>query len=235
LMKGHALLRIRLPKATPAFQQVRVSVYPDGGFTRLGLYGIDLPLEAQKSFRSLDEAVCEVFTDVIPHAARPLTPKYHASSDVIAKNWATLPRGSECDVASAAFGGKIIRASNEHYGPATQVISPYPPLNMFDGFESARSRVAGHTEELLIQLGHESKLERLEIDFTYFKNNNPRALSIQGLTGHGWIPLVEKTDVKAYAGQHATFPVSSPDPITQLRITVYPDGGMNRLRAYCLR
>jgi len=41
------------------------------------------------------------------------------------------------DVASAALGASVIEVSNQHYGHAANVISPFPPLNMVDGFDGA--------------------------------------------------------------------------------------------------
>ncbi len=148
------------------------------------------------------------------------------------ENWARVPKGSEVDIACSAYGGKILHASNEHYGPAVQILSPFPPLNMFDGFESARSRVPGHTEEGTIGLGRESVIHRIEVEFTYFVNNNPRSLSIQALIKGAWVPIVPKTEVKVFAGNTIAFQLSGSEPMSQLKLTVYPDGGMNRVRAY---
>ena len=37
-LSGHALYRQVLAFPTPAYQQIRVEIYPDGGVSRLGLY-----------------------------------------------------------------------------------------------------------------------------------------------------------------------------------------------------
>ena len=63
-----------------------------------------------------------------------------------------------------AFGGKIVRSSNEHYGPAAQVISPFAPINMFDGLESARSRKAGNHEEVDIAFAKSTSIDSIECD-----------------------------------------------------------------------
>jgi allantoicase len=148
------------------------------------------------------------------------------------QNWARLKLGDDVDLASSAFGGKILKASNEHYGPAVQVISPFPPIHMFDGLESARSREKGHSEEVLIALAKPGVLHRIEIDFTFFVNNNPWELTIEGLTGERWVPLVAKAPVKAYAGGKIDFKITAKDVFSQVKVTAFPDGGMNRIKVY---
>lgn len=230
-LEGHALKRIRVENEKE-FLQFRVSMFPDGGFTRLGLFDASLPEAEKILFLPADQAKSSVFSDPIPHSARPLAPRYELSQARIERNWKAIPIGAEVDVASAAYGATLVSASNEHFGPAVQVLSPYPPLNMFDGFESARSRVKGHTEELVIRLGREARIHRIEVDFTYFKNNNPRAMSIQGLVRGAWVPLVPQTEVKAFAGNRISFQVNALDVLGQLKFTVFPDGGINRVHAF---
>jgi allantoicase/CubicO group peptidase (beta-lactamase class C family) len=231
-LDGHAIKYLKASSGGTIFREIKVSMFPDGGLSRLGLYGDDLSADQKNLFREPGEAKSHIFKDAIPHSARPLVPRYAVDDAVIRRNWASVPKGAEVDFASAAFGGKIVRASNEHYGPAAQIISPYPPLNMFDGFESARSRDKNHFEEVVIELGRSHRIQRIEIDFTYFKNNNPREISIQGLAGEKWIPLVETTNVKAYAGNFIEFKVERTEEFKQIKIIIFPDGGLNRVRVF---
>ncbi len=228
---GHALRRVRIEN-NRSFSEFRVAMIPDGGFSRLGIFDDSLPGEFAKDFLPVEKSENISFPEKIPHPTRPLTPKYPATPARIARNWSRVSVGATVDFASIAYGAKVVSASNEHYGPAAQVISPYPPLNMFDGFESARSRVAGHTEEVVIELAREAVLERIEVDFTFFRNNNPRALSIQGLVKGAWVPLVARTEVKAFAGNLIHFTIPALEKIARLKVTVHPDGGLNRVRAF---
>lgn len=232
-LEGHALKQMKTTTGSAVFSQIRIANYPDGGISRLGLYDESLP-EAEKSkFASHDSAPSVVFSDVIPKTMRSLAPHYEATAEEIALNWKHA--GDEVDVANLAFGAKILRATNEHYGPAAQVISPYPPLHMFDGMESARSRDVGHFEEVVIELAKPASPRRLELDFTYFVNNNPLEVSIEGLAGDTWVTLVPKTNVKAYAASKWRIDLASSAKISQIKLTAYPDGGINRLRAYAFK
>jgi allantoicase/CubicO group peptidase (beta-lactamase class C family) len=230
-LEGHALKMIDLETLSPAYHLIKVSMYPDGGFTRLGLFK-DLPEESKRMFVPLDKAKSLPFAEKIPATKKPLSIPYKVSSELIKKNVSLLKQGEAFDVASLAYGGKLIKATNEHYGPAIQVISPYSPINMFDGLESARSRIPGHSEEVIVGLGMKSKIHLIEMDFTYFVNNNPLDVSVFGLADGNWIELLPKTRVKAFAGNKKTFSLSHPQKFEQIRVVTYPDGGMNRLHIY---
>ncbi len=237
-LEGHSLKQVQLAKDDTTYKTIRVSMYPDGGLSRVGLFNESLPEQDKINFQPLDQAKNILFPDPIPHPVRPLTPKYNATPTTIQQNWDRLPEGAEVDLACLAYGGKITGATNEHYSPAVQMISPYPPVNMFDGSESARSRTKGHFEEVTVELGRPSQIHRIEIDFTFFRNNNPFELSLQGLTlsgGDQWNILVPKTNVKAYAGNKIEFRIHSSQEFKQIKVTVYPDGGINRMHVYGLK
>jgi allantoicase len=140
--------------------------------------------------------------------------------------------GEEFNNASVALGARILKATDEHYSPAVLVISPFAPINMFDGMESARSRTPGHYEEVIIELAKPAPVHRLEFDFTYFVNNNPLEVAVEGLVNQQWKPVLAKTNVKAYAGNKVVFRIHSQDIISQLRVTTHPCGGINRFKAY---
>jgi len=136
------------------------------------------------------------------------------------------------DYASAAFGGCLVKASNEHYGPACQLISPFPPLHMFDGLESSRSRVSEHFEEVVIQLGKKVAIQQLLFDFTYFVNNSPLFISVAvGIDGQ-WTEIVKKTSVKAFAANKKAFSLPLPVTAQEILVRTFPDGGINRLHVY---
>jgi len=126
----------------------------------------------------------------------------------------------------------VIEASDQHYGPAAQVISPYPPLHMFDGLESARSRQPGHREHVTIALARPARVGRVRVDFTHFVNNNPRELLVEGRANGAWITLVPRTPVKAFASNIAEWVTPEPAVCDQVRVTAYPDGGMNRIHVF---
>lgn len=224
-LQGHSEMRLTLPKETGVVTEVRVSQYPDGGFTRLGLYH-DLPEEFKKSF----DGIIRSYDEKVPQTKKPLSIKYDATSDEITKNWKAV--NGEFNNASIALGAKVLSATDEHYSPAASVLSPFEPINMFDGMESARSRTPGHYEEVVIQLARKAPVHRIEMDFTYFVNNNPLEVLVEGLSEGKWVGLIPKTNVKAFRGSKKRFEISSPLVIERLKVQSYPCGGMNRLKAW---
>lgn len=223
--KGHSLYRIDLGALSGPVSEVAVDMYPDGGLTRLGLYK-ELPLEAARDFAKGEWVR---FKDEIPKTSKPLAIPYRALPGEIEKN---LNRSAMPNFASAALGARVLSASNEHYGPAVQVISPYPPLNMFDGLESARSREPGHSEEVVVQLARPVQITSVVLDFTYFLNNNPARVAIEGRSNEKWEVIVEPTDVKAFAGNQKTFRIEGQTIFGEIRVRTFPDGGINRIRVF---
>jgi allantoicase/malate synthase/CubicO group peptidase (beta-lactamase class C family) len=223
-LEGHAELRITLPEPAKAVTEVRVSQFPDGGFTRLGLYS-DLPETLKKTF----DGVSRVYEEKVPQTKKPLAIPYEPTGKEIAENWKRL--NGEFNNASLALGAKIISATDEHYSPASAMLSPTGPINMFDGMESARSRAPGHFEEVVLSLAKPLPVKRIEMDFTYFVNNNPLEVSVDAFTGKEWKEIIPRTWVKPFRGNEKHFTITHHEKIEQLRIRTFPCGGMNRFRA----
>ncbi len=226
-LSGHSELRMILPEKSEIISEILVSQYPDGGLTRLGLFK-DLPEHEIKSF----DGILKKFSEPVPALKKPLTINYELSKSEIDKNWNGVK--GKINLASSALGAKILSASDEHYGLASGLISPFAPINMFDGMESARARTSGHFEEVVIQLARPGKLALLEMDFTYFVNNNPLEVSVDGLSHGKWISIVTRSQVKAFRGNKKLFKISTDEVFDQLKIKTYPCGGMNRFKAWAL-
>lgn len=233
-LAGHSEKRIKLTKATEAFARIKVTMYPDGGFTRLGLYD-NLPEEVAKTFQMIEEAKNIPYEEKIPQTNKPLSLRYNPDENEIKKNFHSIVAGSEFNNASLALGARIMKATDEHYSPAVLVLSPFAPINMFDGMESARSRIPGHFEEIIVALANKTKIHRIEMEFTFFVNNNPLEVDVEGLSMGEWIVLIKKTNVKAYAGNQIAFQIKDERIYEQLRVRTFPDGGMNRFRAFSFK
>lgn len=219
-MEGHSLKLVDLEKHFE-ITELKVQMIPDGGFSRLMLFE---SAPAGLTFAPVKMAKCVGFQEKVPTTKKPLTLTYRGGVK-------PLPKGL-VNVASLAYGAQVIEASNEHYGPAIQAISPFIPLNMFDGMESGRSRKPGSFEFITIKLAAESVIDKVEVDFTYFVNNNPRELSIEAKVGGQWKEVVSKTYVKSFAGSKKEFSLTLKDKISELKIKAYPCGGLNRVKAF---
>ena len=84
-------------------------------------------------------------------------------------------------------------------------------------------------------------VERVELDTTHFKGNFPESASLEGCETAApgapgqeavWADLVPRTTLRANARHR--FPVAAPArrPVTHIRLNIYPDGGVARLRLW---
>ncbi|MBC7429840.1 MAG: serine hydrolase [Bacteriovorax sp.] len=221
-LEGHAFKAVKLAPSKIVFKKIKVSNYPDGGLSRIGL------------FKDLDEKEIKdyVYTDNIPMPSKPLNIVYKPDAAEIKKNLARFKKGDEINVASLAFGGNLVKASNEHYGPAIQVVSPFSPMNMFDGLESARSRAKDHSEECIVSLAWPCVVHRIELDFTFFVNNNPLFVTLEGRSNNEWTEIVSNKRVKAFAGNEKSFEIKKDNKFSEIRVKILPDGGINRLKVF---
>jgi allantoicase len=231
-MEGHAMKRVLSKDPETLFREVRASMIPDGGFTRLYLYGAELPASEARHYQEVETSVCVPYLDPIPTPKKPLAPDYEVDPARLARNLDRISTGERIDIASIAFGGRVLSASNEHYSPASRMISPFPPLHMFDGLESARSRIPGHHEEARVKPGLPLPIEEIELDFHYFVNNNPVEIEIHGLVDGSWKVLLPRTRVKEYAGLRFLHRLQTPLVCAEIKLTVFPDGGVNRLKLW---
>ena len=231
-MEGHSVKRVLSANSSTLIRAIKVKMTPDGGLTRLALFDDLLPLEEKSYYQPVNAAKCEKADDPIPQSKKPLAPDYPADSETVVRNFSRIPPGSMIDLASKAYGAKILSASNEHYGPASQMISPFAPIHMFDGLESARSRNPGHTESVHLKLATPGKLKRIEMDFTYFRNNNPREVELNGLSSGVWKQILPKTLVKPFAGNRFVRELDQKEIFTEVKLIIHPDGGMNRIHLF---
>jgi allantoicase len=152
-----------------------------------------------------------------------------------------LSASRDIDLAATERGGFIISCSDMHYGDRQNLILPGRSTHMGDGWETKRRRGPGH-EWTIVRLARRGMISRVELDTDHYKGNAPGAcmleycdiganadpLSFDSVTAK-WQSLVEETPLQPHT-RHA-FDTSS-DPATHVRLNIYPDGGVARLRVF---
>src|SRR5688500_13260132 len=86
---------------------------------------------------------------------------------------------NELDLAAIEAGGEVLQCSDMFFGPKHNLIMPGRAHNMSDGWETRRRRGPGH-DWVIVKLGAEGTLSRLEIDTSHFKGNYPDTASVEG-------------------------------------------------------
>ncbi len=206
-MTGHSWRAIHFARSVKSIRSVKIEMIPDGGLSRLMLLSSQpdpRKFLAGEVFSAKDENIR--YGHGIPQPRKP------------------MPLGGKSLLLAE------VKATNEHYGPARQVISPYPALHMFDGLESARSRDLGHFEVAEIKFYQAKIISRIEFDFQFFVNNNPREISLEVKTESGWHKIKERFFVKPFAGKKWLCPLSEETKVEAIKVFTFPDGGINRIR-----
>jgi allantoicase len=141
--------------------------------------------------------------------------------------------GQEQDLAAVENGGTVLTCSDAFFGPKHNLIMPGRAHNMSDGWETKRRRGPGH-DWVIVQLATEGVVRRIEIDTAHFKGNFPDTASIEASHGgETYVELLARTKLLAHT-RHVFDEVQNVGAVTHLRLNVYPDGGVSRLRVHAL-
>ncbi len=141
------------------------------------------------------------------------------------------------DLAALQNGGRIIGCSNEFYGTPHQLIGRGLALNMGGGWETARRRDDGN-DWVAVELACAGTVGLAELDTSYFVGNSPGAARLTGCLEDAdpaepasWTELLPMTVLQPDTPHRFVLAPGGPG-VTQVRLDVYPDGGMARLRLW---
>jgi allantoicase len=151
-------------------------------------------------------------------------------------------RGRSVDLAAIENGGIVLGASDMHFGAKGHLILPGRARSMADGWETRRRRGPGH-DWAIVRLGATGRIEKVEIDTAHFKGNYPDSASLEGclspraalaeLADASWEELLPQTKLRANARHLFTArQLRVRGPFTHVRLCIYPDGGVSRLRLH---
>ena len=183
---------------------VRLSIFPDGGVARLRVHG-----EAAPDWERLASGVGRGGVEV-----------------------AALPRG-----------GVVLACSDAFFGAPNHLLLPDGSAGMWDGWETRRRRGPGH-DWVIVRLGHRCRIERLEIDTRHYKGNYPESALVEAIDASsataedltadsaGWREVVSRTRLRPDVAHALVAPDLAPAEATHVRLSIFPDGGVARLRVW---
>jgi allantoicase len=181
---------------------VRLNIFPDGGVARLRVYG-----EVAPDFEKLKAA------------------------------------DESADLASVANGGRVIASSDEFFGHRDNLILPGRPSNMAGGWETRRRRGPGY-DWIIVQLGARAAIQRISVETEHYKGNYPDRCSIDAcdardalvedlITGRcAWREILAAAKLEADAVRSFEGELRAAGAATHVRLNIYPDGGISRLRVF---
>ncbi|WP_426565993.1 allantoicase [Angustibacter sp. McL0619] len=142
----------------------------------------------------------------------------------------------ELDLAALEHGGAVVGCSDLFYGAPTNLISPGLPRSMADGWETARRRDDGN-DWVTVRLAAAGTVRLAELDTSYYVGNAPGWAGLRGSDcadrepgADDWFELLARTRLQPDTRHRLRVPAS--EQVTHVRLDVYPDGGMARLRLW---
>jgi allantoicase len=224
---------------------VRVNYFPDGGVARLRCWGDNLgKVQPPTTPLYMPMTTCDACT-VVAHSSTDQPPS-------------SLPYDFP-EISSADEGGTGGACSNKHYGEPWHLIQKHLGVNMGDGWETARHpnrpgilvRQRGSMlldiplwDWAVIKLGKEAAngVQRIIIDTKHFRGNFPESAMLEGAHNPedkddaAWFTLIPRTRTSPDAEhvfERSKNQITNPEkPMTHARISIYPDGGVSRVRIY---
>jgi len=192
---------------------LRLNIFPDGGVARFRAFGRVAPDWAE---RDVDELARE-----------------HVEA-----HWV--------DLAALKNGAVCLACSDAHFGPMNNLLLPGRALDMGGGWETRRRRGPGY-DWVLVKLAARGQVRCVEVDTHHFKGNYPDrcALEVIDAAGAKITELVGSREFRALLAEtkleadtrHFFGPkeLTSSGAATHVRLSIFPDGGVSRLRLWGTR
>jgi allantoicase len=152
------------------------------------------------------------------------------------------------NLAQPRLGAAVAWANDEFFGAKDRLIDPAPPRfvpgkydehgKWMDGWETRRRRAPGH-DSCLVRLGFRSLVFGVDLDTTHFDGNQPVGALVEACdhdaeseppADAAWWELVPQVPLGP-SRQHLV-EAAGARPCRWLRLHIFPDGGIARLRVY---
>ncbi|MGW5309070.1 allantoicase [Nocardia thailandica] len=135
------------------------------------------------------------------------------------------------DLAAIENGALVLDCSNRFYSSPNQLLYPGLARVMGDGWETARRRDDGN-DWVRIKLAGPGAIRLAEIDTSCFLGNSPGAARLTGVTTDGTeVELLPRTNLLPDT-RHRFALAPAAASVEEVRLDIYPDGGLARLRLF---
>ena len=150
------------------------------------------------------------------------------------------------DLADSRMGTRAIYCTDDFFAPMENLLKPEEPVHMpgkftehgkwMDGWESRRRRRGGH-DHCIVRFGVSGIIKAVDIDTRYFTGNYPAQASLEACYSENppdetteWTEIIPKSSLEG--DSHNIFDSDNTSIWTHVRLNIYPDGGVARLRIY---
>ena len=199
------------------FTHIKLHIYPDGGVARLRVYG-----EVKRDWSQATVGAT------------------HASPVLV-------------DLAAAQNGALAIQCNDMFFSHMNNLIMPGRGVNMGDGWETKRNRTPNNRDWVIVRLAHKGVIKKALIDTCHFKGNYPDTFTLEGcnieaavasthrvdpkaendaIANATWSTIIERTKLQADHEHPYEQEVRCNEPVTHVRLSIFPDGGVSRMRLW---
>ena len=153
------------------------------------------------------------------------------------------------NLASARLGAQAVFATDDFFAAKERMLHDTDPVfiddkfddhgKWMDGWESRRKRVAGH-DYCDVRLARSGFIHGVVIDTSHFTGNYPPEFSLDACYVEGsnscsdeatvWHTVIQKTALEG--DSQKVIQIDSPELVTHVRLHIYPDGGVARLKIF---
>ena len=150
------------------------------------------------------------------------------------------------NLADARLGAVALAASDDFFAAKERMLNPEPAQfvpgkyddngKWMDGWETRRRRTPGF-DWCVLRLGLAGIIKAVDVNTTFFRGNAPEKITLEvchSKTDPGenaeWEILLDQVSVQPHS--HNYFEIADLRPWSHLRLKIYPDGGVARLRIY---
>ncbi|MGY4709752.1 allantoicase [Mycolicibacterium sp. CBM1] len=158
------------------------------------------------------------------------------------------------DLAARPAGGAVVWANDDLFAERENLINPKPAEfrpatfghkgQIYDGWETRRRRGVGpdDCDQAIVRLATPAIVRGVVVDTAWFTGNYPPQISVEATFAEGypgaedlvrdtdWTTIVERSNING--DTRNPFPVKSSRRWTHVRLSIYPDGGVARLRVH---
>lgn len=150
------------------------------------------------------------------------------------------------NLASASLGATVQSCTDQFFAEAKRMLQDSEPVfivgkfddhgKWMDGWETRRRRNGGH-DFAIVKLGLPGTIKGLDINTSHFTGNFPPAASVHVAHCEGepaedtqWVELVPARSLQGHS--HHFVDIDDLRVWTHVRLSIFPDGGVARLRVY---
>lgn len=157
----------------------------------------------------------------------------------VQRDWSRVKADEVVDLAAAQNGALAIQCNDMFFSHMNNLIMPGRGVNMGDGWETKRNRTPNNRDWVIVRLAHKGTIQKALIDTCHFKGNYPDTFILEGtnsttddLSNAKWSTIIERTKLQADHEHPYEQEVRCAEPVTHVRLSIFPDGGVSRMRLW---